>query len=119
MNKNTIAAEDARLLFDKLISENVPVIAFFRSTTGMKVLMSGFVDSVTDKNGVVLTASKPVLKASGFMSVPTFGRDVEFSYCDAREMPVAMAGVSTKIGNTVLLLNFVEPLESLFLTFDS
>lgn len=49
--------------------------------------------------------------------VPLSGRQHEFSYCDAREMPPEMKELAAKVGDTVLLVTFFNPIETLALTF--
>jgi hypothetical protein len=56
--------------------------------------------------------------------VPLFNRNVEFSYCDAREIPSELEAITAEFGDTVLLIRLFDPLldrteafETLFLTF--
>jgi hypothetical protein len=52
------------------------------------------------------------------MVVPMAGRNIEYSYCDSREIPTEMREYAAKVGDTVLLMTFFDPVESLFLTFN-
>ena len=87
MTKTILSPTEGLDLLSKLLSEHIRVHALSMWGTGSLVLLSGFVDSLTDLNGIVISAASPPSEGSGYISVRTFGRTCEFSYCDKRELP--------------------------------
>jgi hypothetical protein len=115
--KNVISFQEGADILSKLLEEKIPVHALSMWGTGSLVVLSGFVDSITDERGVVVAASSPPAEGPGFIAVRFAGRQCEFSYCDARELPAEAAEYTGKLGDTVLLVRFPESGEILGLTF--
>jgi hypothetical protein len=116
MNENVISSAEAHDLFGKLISEHIRVTAAYLSATGAQALLSGFVDSVSARSGIVVSATQPISESER-ISVPLAGRNAEISYCDRRELPPGAESLATKVGDTVLLIRFLDDGETFFLTF--
>lgn len=78
-----ISFEDAGCLLQKLISESIPVIAFFAATDGSHMKLSGFIDSISGE-GLIISSKRG--EFSSFINVP-IGADCEYAYGDKREIP--------------------------------
>jgi hypothetical protein len=117
MTRNVISFQEGADILSKLLEEKIPVHALSMWGTGSVVVLSGFVDSITDERGVVVAASRPLAEGTGFISARFAGRQCEFSYCDRRELPPEAAEYAAKLGDTVLLIRFPESGEILGLTF--
>jgi hypothetical protein len=90
MSKNEISLEDVGLLINKLMTESIPVIAFFVSREGVQVKFRGFVDSVTAEMGLHLATAKGSPEGSSYLSVPVgnpVGSGCRFVFGDKRELP--------------------------------
>src|SRR6266478_4305199 len=87
MNPNMISLEDARSLLMKLLDERIPVIAFFVTSTGDKVALSGKVDSVSQLGGLIVSVARPPTVVTGYLTVPIQNRACECSYGDVRLLP--------------------------------
>jgi hypothetical protein len=117
MNRNVISAKEASLIYGKLISERTPVTAFFTSTMGDKIVFPGFIESVSLRSGVVVSVDRPPSIKSGLVIIPLARRMFDFSYCEQGELPSETATMGVEVGDTVLLIRFFEPFETLALTF--
>ena len=83
-----VSQAEAADLLNKLLSEHVPVQAFFFSNTGTRISLFGFVDSVTRDNGVVVSVSGPPIDlARGYFNFLPFDNGCEFWYGEQRELP--------------------------------
>lgn len=80
-------------------------------------MFPGFIESVSLRNGVVVSVDRPPSAKSGLVIIPLARRMFDFSYCDRRELPPELGGMRAEVGDTVLLIRFFEPLETLALTF--
>jgi hypothetical protein len=117
MSKHVISSQEAMLLFSRLVSERISVTAQFSSAGGTRVILAGFVDSTSALNGVVISPTRPPSTKDGFMMVPFDGRTFEFSYCDRRELPAGFEKLAAQVGDTVLLVRFMNPVETFGLIF--
>jgi hypothetical protein len=98
-----ISQPDAADLLNKLLSERIPVSAFFVSSTGTRVSIPGFVDSVTSAEGVVVSISGPPIDVSrGYLTF--LPQDCDFSYGEKRELPEELRFLSPERGDSALLL---------------
>ena len=118
MNKNIISIEDARDLLDKIFSERIQVLAFFSSAAGIQSRVTGYIDSITTEGGLVISVGRPPATGPAFLSVPITEHDLEFSYCDKRELPEPMRELlAAKYGDSVFLMRFVDSEDLLALLF--
>jgi len=117
MTKHIISSSDALSLLNKLLVERIPVYALSMWGTGSLAALSGFIDSISAQNAVVISVERPPSQGPGFVSLRVSGRDAEFSYCDWRELPPEMQAFVPKFGDTVLLAIFLDSKEILALTF--
>jgi len=117
MNKNIISSTEGLDLLSKLLVERTPVYALSMWGTGSRALLSGFIDGISEQDGVVISVTRPPSQGPGFLSVHMSGRKPEFSYCDRRELSPEMQELVPKVGNSALLIRFPESNEILGLTF--
>ena len=95
-------------LLNKLLTERIPVQAFFFSSFGTRISLPGFVDSVTRDNGVVISVSgAPIDISRGYLNFFPFGRSFDFWYGERRELPPDLQDVGEGRGDSVLL--FISP----------
>jgi hypothetical protein len=117
MSKTILSFNEGLDLLRKLLAERIPLHALSMWETGSHVVLSGFVDSITSRTGIVISAARPPSHGPGFISVMLSGRNCEFSYCDKRELPPETIEFTPELGDTVLLLRFLDSHEILALTF--
>jgi hypothetical protein len=118
MNKNIISAADADLLLHKIFSDKLLVLAFFISPSGTKLAFSGFIDSVTGKEGLVISPKPPASVNSGFFSIRLFDQSVEYIYSEASEIPKEERGqFDGAYGESVLIMRFLDRNDLLALFF--
>jgi hypothetical protein len=108
MNKNIISSDDLNLLFGKLISDNILVTSSFTSLTGFRLQFTGVLDKKTSVELGILIRKLPLATESDSLMVPFLDRNVEFSYCDPREIPLGQEETANKVGDTVLMMRFLD-----------
>jgi hypothetical protein len=83
-----ISVGEAGDLLSKLLTERIPLRTMFLSRSGARIMMPGFVDSITPQNGLGLSVSGPPIDVGrGFINVRPFDRDCDFTYSKKRELP--------------------------------
>jgi hypothetical protein len=104
-------------LLKKLLDERIPLLAFLRSTRG-DCRLHGFVDSVTRKDGLVISVSGPPIDVErGYLRFQPFVEGCVFWYGEKRELPEQFRHLSDEYGESVLLMGFGGPEHlSLFFT---
>jgi len=113
-----IQQSDAIGLLSKLLSERIPLQVFFASPSGTQVSMSGFVDSMTRDNGLVISASgPPVDVARGYVNFFPFGRNCDFWYGDKREVPAESLPSTEARGDSALMFTLPASGERFVLFF--
>ena len=113
-----ISQSEAVDLLGKLLSERVPVQAFFSSASGAQVSFFGFVDSVAREDGIVISFSGPPIDVSrGYIRFIPLNRPCDFSYGEQRELPEELRPAPGTRGDSCLLLILPESKERLFLFF--
>lgn len=112
-----ISPSEAADLMSKLLSERVPLVAFFRSPFA-EARISGFVDSATNAGGITVSVSGPPIDVKrGYIAVRNLERLCECWYGEKRELPESLRDLSDKYGESVLAIRFLESKETLGLFF--
>ncbi len=111
-----ISLRDAAGLVEKLLSERVPVRAFFISAFGTRILLPGFVSSATVEKGLFISAPDGSIER-GFLNTRAFNRDCDFAYGDQRELPPEIRDLAETRGESCLLMFFRDSMERLALFF--
>jgi hypothetical protein len=70
MNRHSITPCDALALLDRLVKDQVPVRALYVSPSNAQFVISGFVQTLDDENGIVISAQQPPNRLSGYLSIP-------------------------------------------------
>lgn len=119
MDKNTISSKEALELVSKLLAEKISVQASLFSPSGLRTRVKGFVDSLSELNGIVVSTESPVSPNEGaWISVPVSNRDAVCSYADKREFPDAdKERFAENFGDTMLIVDFLDSKERFALTF--
>ena len=107
-------------LLSKLLDERVPVLAFFKSfPLGARVLMPGFVDSITITKGLSISLTSPPLEARrGCINFPPrVITECEFWYGEKRELPEEVREATDNPNESALVLRIGEESLTLFFTF--
>jgi len=106
MSKNIISSEDARLLIKKLMTESIPVLAFLISSEGPHIKLSGFVNGVSAREGLVVCGIQGKPTESSYLRVP-LEQGCEFLFGDKREMEESVREpLAAKYGDSVLMFRF-------------
>ncbi len=104
-----ISISDAEGLMNKLFSERIAVHALLVSASGAQSRISGFLDSKTRENGLVISTSGPPLDAErGYIVVRPFDRECLVWYGEKRELPPDLQHLSDTYGESVLVLGFTD-----------
>jgi hypothetical protein len=112
-----ISVDDTSDLLTKLLSERVPLVAFFRSPF-FEAKTPGFVDSITKEDGVTISVSGPPVDASkGYIFVRSPNRPCDCWYGEKRELPESLKHLSDTFGESILVIRFPESEETLALFF--
>src|SRR6478752_4288172 len=90
MSENMISVEQAEDLLNKLLSEHLPVVAFFVSHNSTRAAVKGFVCSPRSDVGLTISASESLADSPGWITLPTFDKRTQFSYGDVRLLPESM-----------------------------
>lgn len=115
---NNISLPDAVDLLQKLFSERIPIFAFSISPTGTKVKLSGFLDSMTVENGLVVSVGTPAGQGPACIAVPTNQRICDFTYGEVREIPLEIRQhFSKEYGSSTLIMKFRDSGEYFVLLF--
>ena len=107
-------------LLEKLLSERIPLKVLFASTTsGARAYISGFIDSATRANGLVVSVSGPPMDTErGWIHVFPFDRECEFWYGERREFPEEVRLLlSETTEESTLVMRFPASGEALALFF--
>jgi hypothetical protein len=113
-----ISQPEAADLLSKLLTERVPLSAFFVSRSGARVSLPGFVDSITHDNGLAISVSGPPIDAlRGYINFFPFDRDCEFWYGEKRELPEDLRPRLTTRGESALMFLLPDSGERLALFF--
>jgi hypothetical protein len=116
----TISFSDARDLLSKLLTERIPLRLLFISPTRARVFMPGFVDSISDSNGLGISTSGPPVDAKlAYFNFRPFDNPCTFLYEEKRELPEDVrASISTGLEDESVLTMFLpDSGEKLFLFF--
>jgi hypothetical protein len=112
-----ISPSDADDLLSKLLSERIPLVAFFRSPV-FEARIKGFVDSKTQKTGITISVSGPPIDVNkGYIVVRALERLCDCWYGEKRELPESFKDLSDEFGESVLTIRFLESKETLALFF--
>jgi hypothetical protein len=119
MNTNALSSTEVSDLLNKLITDRVTVQASLFAASGLKIRLKGFVDSVTEPNGIVVSTERPVSRNQGaWISVPVSNRTLVCLFADKRDYPDGQREqFAEEFGDTLLLFEFVDSDEQLALTF--
>jgi hypothetical protein len=119
MDTNSIPSKDALDLVQKLFSEKVLVQASLFGPSRLGVRVKGFIVSVTELNGIVVSTERPFAVNEGaWICVPLAGRNAVCSYGDKREYPEAeREQFSEQFGDAILIFNVIDSNERFALTF--
>lgn len=114
-----ISLDEAADLLRKLLSERVPVQATFSGRDGTFITLFGFVDSLTNEVGLVVSESGPPLDVSrGYLSF-AFNVGCTCWYGEKRELAEEIrSSFSTMRGDSVLYFLREEAGERLSLFFN-
>lgn len=114
-----ISVGEAEDLLGKLLAERIPTRMLFLSPSGARLLMSGFIDSKTIKNGVGFSATSPTVDVmQGYFTFRPFDRNCEFEYGEVREIQdKSVREVAAKDGESALRMRFSDPGETVVLFF--
>jgi hypothetical protein len=113
-----ISLSEAEGIVSKLLLERTPVHALFLSPSGAQTRISGFIDSKTHENGLVISTSGPPLDAErGYLVVRPFDQECEISYGEKREFPKVAQHLADKYGESALVMIFPKSGEWLGLFF--
>ena len=104
-----ISISDAEGLLNKLLSERTAVHALLVSPSGARSRISGFLDSKTRENGLVVSTSGPPLDAErGYIVVRPFDRECSVWYGEKRELPPDLQHLSDTYGESALVFGFTD-----------
>jgi hypothetical protein len=84
MSANPLSFQDAVDLLKKLLDERIPVHAHFMSGRGADARVAGFVDSLTQEVGIVISPKGPL--GDTYLAFP-IAEDCTFFFGDKRELP--------------------------------
>jgi hypothetical protein len=113
-----ISMEVAEDLISKLLNERIPIHALLRTSSGAEARISGFVDSKTALNGLVVSTSGPPLVAEkGYLKARPFDNECVVWYGEKRELPKNQQHFADAYGESVILIQFVQFNETLVLQF--
>jgi hypothetical protein len=109
MDPNEVSLLEASDLLTKLLTESIPVLAFYKSADGSETILRGFVDSITAEAGLLVSGVKGEPGASSTLSVPLpgdrLGADCRFGYEDKRVIEESRReGLAAKYGDTALVI---------------
>jgi hypothetical protein len=107
---NELSIGEADLILEKLYSEAIPVVAYYRRD-GVKVMRHGIVTGVSPELGAVI-ADKESIPLYDYLAVwlgsPT-GTSCTFWYGDVRELPdEEKAETLEKLGESALLIECAD-----------
>jgi len=113
---NQISLPVARDLWSKLLNERTPLRVLLVTTSGVRVRLPGFIDSITPARGLMISVSGPPVDATrGLLSWPLADRDCEFLYGEQRELPEEDR--TSNVDESVLILHCRVSGEKLMLFF--
>lgn len=113
-----ISLRETTDLLGKLLSERVPLVAFFASRSGVRVKLRGFVDSITRDNGLVVSVSGPPLDDErGYIGARPFDGNCTFLYGEKRELSGELQPLADQYGESALIVRFLDFGEELALFF--
>ena len=111
-----ISESEAADLLSKLQVERIPLCAMLVSPSGAHARMPGFVDSITQDNGLVISVSGvPIDTSRGYLQFSPFRSGCEYSFGDKRELPDNFRIES--VGDSALVFRFLDTGERLALFF--
>jgi hypothetical protein len=113
-----MALSDAKDLLSKLLAEKIPVRVFAASSCGILADLTGFVDSITNEEGVIVSASGPPVDVSrGYVRFRPFDTPCAVTYGEQRELPPEVRDTLTRVsGQSCLLFTFAVDWLGLFFT---
>jgi hypothetical protein len=118
MAGNIITWNEALDLAGKLLNEETPVHASSFSPSGLRARVRGFIDSITDSNGLVVSSVRPPSDAVAWMAVPLRRRDATCYFGDKRDFAeVGREELAPTYGDTVLAFHFNDSNDLLILFF--
>jgi hypothetical protein len=118
MGRNAVSSKEALDLLAKLLAEETPVCASLFASSGLRARLRGFVNSITELNGVVVSSEAPPSIGTNWLSVPLSGREAVCLYGDKREFGDAGATFAQEYGDTMLSFRFADSSDLLVLTFN-
>jgi hypothetical protein len=112
-----ISLSDALDLIHKLLTERIPLRAFFVTARGIQVALPGFVDHLA-KGELAISVSGPPLKNSeGWINIPLADRPTLAWYGDIRELPDDLRFPRETGGDSVLRFDFADTGDTLAIFF--
>jgi hypothetical protein len=117
---NQISPGEASDLLQKLFSEQLPVVAFFASTSKARIRLNGFVVGATRDKGLFIGNSALPTEPTSFINIFPFRQEdgCRFLYGDRSEGAAeARSFVSEDNGASALAMRFVVSEELLVLFF--
>jgi hypothetical protein len=115
---NQISLADADSLISKLLTERIPVLGHFISSSGAEARIDGFIDSKNSNGTVVISTSGPPLKTEqGFFRFWLAGHRTSIWYGESREISDELRPLAERVGNCALIFNITEFNEKVLLFF--
>jgi hypothetical protein len=113
-----ISLRDADSLIDKLLTERIPLHAYFTSSSGAEARISGFVDSKNSDGTIVVSTSGLPLKADkGYLRFWVAGSETAIWYGEKRELPDDLKPLADTFGESALTFDIREFNERALLFF--
>jgi hypothetical protein len=114
-----ISPQEARDLLGKLLTERSPIHFFFATSSKARISLRGFVDSISERNGLAISESGPPIDTKrGWCNVRPFDRPCEFQYGEIREMPrEVLENMEAPEYESVLMMRLPESLELALIFF--
>jgi hypothetical protein len=121
MSPNEISIEEAKLLIDKLATESTLVDACLVCADGSYSRIKGFLDSVSNKVGFVVSSIKGRPESADAVLRLTIGdgSTCTFFFGDKREFPKPRDGSTEGYGDTVFIIKVGSTGSILSLFFNS
>jgi len=112
-----ISPLEASDLISKLLSEHIPLVAFYR-TDSVEIKMRGFIDSATQAEGITVSVSGPPIDIErGYLSVKQIDRLNECWYGEKRSLPESWNILGDEYGESILAIRFPTSGETFSLFF--
>jgi hypothetical protein len=116
MDRYTITPHDTLALIQRLAKDKIPVRALYVSASNAQFVISGLVQSLDEKTGIVISMQQPPSRLSGYLSVPFVHPDCCCS-CGVAEDELREKDSETSQESSTLTIHFPKSREFLLLLF--